>query len=538
MTLPVDVSFAKSCGQVSPISLKVTSVKGDKTAKIVVNKPFAFIGSNLHCDINLPNPAVSHRHVYLQLIGGRLYCIDQASREGIFWGDRQRLFGWLDVGQSLRVGPYELILAERIGAEDCSSRADNNQAPIFVEPENAALPQGSMQITDTLTLPLRRQLTIIGRSKYCHLELDHEDVSRVHASLLRTHDGKHWIIDLMSRTGVKVNGIRCQVSPLKDGDVVKIGNYATTFKLKSPASSEVPTQPVTEFSAPPSEPSAVTQAPPALMEIEAAKQEEVEAPAALGSIPFSSLFAASVQETAPPPEAVSVEPPSEPLTPEPPKQGELVALNSGPLVPVREGKLRKRKRRPVRAQLAHSSGEMQLVTNILQQMQQMQQEMFSQVRMSMQMISDYVEKMQANQRESVRTELSELQQLTQELLTLKEQLHRPMPSVRSMVSQSSALSKMGRREPVRVAPVARRLRSELPPSPAMAPSEVAERQRTEAAAAEVLGLQPDPPPVTERESVIEPAGAHSHTWITQRVASLEKERQSRWQRILAKITGR
>jgi hypothetical protein len=168
----------------------------------------------------------------------------------------------------------------------------------------------------------------------------------------------------------------------------------------------------------------------------------------------------------------------------------------------------------------------------------MQQEMFHQVRMSMEMVSEHVEKMQANQRESVRQELTELRQLSQELVALREQLSRPVPSVRSIVSQhSSALAKMGRRMPVRVAPAARRLRSEVPSPSVKAPSEVEDRQRTEAAAAEVLGLEPDSAPSNENTPVIE-SGAPSHAWITQRVASLEKERQSRWQRIVAKVMGR
>lgn len=556
MTLPVDVSFAKSCGQVSPLSLKVTSVKGDKTAKIVVNKPFAFIGSNLHCDVNLPNPAVSKRHVYLQLIGGRLYCIDQASREGIFWGERQRLFGWLDLGQSLRVGPYEVMLVEGAGAEDCSAREATNQGPILVEAEKPELPQASVQINETLIFPLHRQLTIIGSSKYCHLELDHQDVSRVHASLLRTHDGKHWIIDLMSRTGVKVNGIRCQVSPLKDGDVIKIGNYSTSFKLKSLVLSETSPQPVVEVSVPtqavvkksedeaPAEPflPPAVQELPTLAEIEPVKQ----APSPAVPVPLPPLVSLSPCSLVPEPPkeiATSASAPADP-PPAPAKEGELIGPNSGSLVPTREGRLRKRKRRPVRAQLAHSPAEMQLVTTILQQMQQMQQEMFHQVRMSMEMVSDHVEKMQANQRESVRQELTELRQLSQELVALKEQLNRPAANVRSIVSHVSSLAKGRMRgipsvSPVRVATVSRRLRSEAPPS--RTSPQIDEQERTEAVAAEVLGLQPTPAPAKETfepDPIIEPAGAHSHAWITQRVASLEKERQSRWQRIVAKIIGR
>jgi pSer/pThr/pTyr-binding forkhead associated (FHA) protein len=535
MLLPVDESFAKSCGQVSPISLRVTSLKGEKTAKIVINKPFAFIGSNLNCDVNLPNPAVSKRHVYLQLIGGRLYCIDQASREGIFWGERQRLFGWLDAGQSLRVGPYEVMLVERAGAEDCPAREATNQGPIFVEAESPELPQGIMQITETLTFPLQRQLTIIGSSKYCHLELDHQEVSRVHASLLRTHDGRFWIIDLMSRTGVKVNGIRCLVSPISDGDVIKIGNYATTFRVKTPTRGNPPQPAIVEASM---LAEASSERMPAKAEVhkptESAPIKSEEVLAANASSPSISDVASIC--AAPPSETISTQTPAGPA-----QRGELIQPTPGMLVPTREGQLQKRRRRrAVKAQLAGPSTEMQLVTTILQQMQQMQQEMFTQVRISMEMISNYVEKMQAGQRESVRSELAELRQLSQELIDLKEQLRKPIMGVRAMVTrQSSALSKRQGWVGVRVAPPAHRLGSDS--QRRKIPSQREEEKQREALAAEALGLEAEPAhaQVTAQASpAVDPVGAHSHAWITQRVASLERERQSRWQRVLAKILGR
>jgi hypothetical protein len=95
-----------------------------------------------------------------------------------------------------------------------------------------------------LTLPLRKnnresfwsietRVALVGRSEACHLVLGHESVSRFHASLVRTTKGV-WIVDLLAREGVFVNGQSVEWAWLEDGDTVRLGRYTFVFRYESP----------------------------------------------------------------------------------------------------------------------------------------------------------------------------------------------------------------------------------------------------------------------------------------------------------------
>src|SRR5262249_40949708 len=73
------------------------------------------------------------------------------------------------------------------------------------------------------------RLSLIGRTAECQLALADDSISRYHASLIRTPRGM-WVIDLLSREGVWVNGTRVRWAWLDDGDALRIGRF--TFVLR------------------------------------------------------------------------------------------------------------------------------------------------------------------------------------------------------------------------------------------------------------------------------------------------------------------
>jgi chromosome segregation ATPase len=80
--------------------------------------------------------------------------------------------------------------------------------------------------------PLGRR-TRIGRAPGCDLQIDSSSVSRNHALiLLGPHDAI--IEDLNSTNGVLVNGRKISRQPLRDGDLVLIGDLKFRFALKPP----------------------------------------------------------------------------------------------------------------------------------------------------------------------------------------------------------------------------------------------------------------------------------------------------------------
>lgn len=76
-------------------------------------------------------------------------------------------------------------------------------------------------------IPLDQRLTI-GRADTNQLRLTHQDVSRIHAVIVRNGSG-YVIQDLDSRNGVTVNGKRTIRTELRDGDIVGIGVYRFTY---------------------------------------------------------------------------------------------------------------------------------------------------------------------------------------------------------------------------------------------------------------------------------------------------------------------
>lgn len=67
-----------------------------------------------------------------------------------------------------------------------------------------------------------RILTLVGRDEPSHLTLDHPTVSRIHASLVLTPFGL-WIVDLMGRGGISIDGVRVRHTKLIPGSVAQIG---------------------------------------------------------------------------------------------------------------------------------------------------------------------------------------------------------------------------------------------------------------------------------------------------------------------------
>jgi pSer/pThr/pTyr-binding forkhead associated (FHA) protein len=86
---------------------------------------------------------------------------------------------------------------------------------------------------------MTRELALAGRRSDCKLHLVHSSVSAYHCSLVRTTGGL-WIVDLLSRAGVLVNGRQVKWARLADGDEVEIGRYRIHVQLKAWADTKLP----------------------------------------------------------------------------------------------------------------------------------------------------------------------------------------------------------------------------------------------------------------------------------------------------------
>jgi pSer/pThr/pTyr-binding forkhead associated (FHA) protein len=198
------------------------------------NRPLLMIGRSKQCDVVLPNTKVTTRHACLKLIGSQVYCVDLASQNGTYWGKKRCCSGWLKVGRPIRIRPFsiEALSIDDVALEDVDlpevdllSKQDYDKLPCRAELTflNGRLVDGGVSRRKIV-----RPITLIGSSPECKLQFDDSSVSRAHCSLIVTPSGL-WAIDLLSHSGTYVNGERVTFRLLRESDEVRIGCFRFTL---------------------------------------------------------------------------------------------------------------------------------------------------------------------------------------------------------------------------------------------------------------------------------------------------------------------
>src|SRR5712691_5285977 len=76
--------------------------------------------------------------------------------------------------------------------------------------------------------------TTIGREPGSHICLTEPTVSRKHAEVRRREDGRYEVVDLKSRHGTFVSGLRVESAVLANGDLLTVGSVRLRFKGEGP----------------------------------------------------------------------------------------------------------------------------------------------------------------------------------------------------------------------------------------------------------------------------------------------------------------
>jgi hypothetical protein len=241
--------FLRACGTEGGLRLTVEGPSG--TERHSLPQPFALIGYSPRADLGAGVWGLHRRHVYLQFIAGRLFCIDLAHP------DRPALprFGWLEYGQSLRIGPLLIRYPKPSPApllppfaEDPSlpdlTRHHGHPAPRrpsgLVRPpfdEDPSLPEATIEIATKGTpvrWKMRRPLALVGSSAGCKVRLVGLRVSRYHCALVGTAAGL-WAVDLLGRAGIAVNGSVVRSARLEHGDELTMGGFLLRVRFDTPS---------------------------------------------------------------------------------------------------------------------------------------------------------------------------------------------------------------------------------------------------------------------------------------------------------------
>ncbi|MGE3314525.1 MAG: FHA domain-containing protein [Planctomycetaceae bacterium] len=200
---------------------------GEPTAQ-TLEFPFAVFGRGEDSDIRLESSKVSFRHAYLQVISGRVCCIDLGSRNGTRWSGGTAHWGWVSANEALGLGPYEVRLTGNGPATSAATAPDDFKPLDRYRDQLGPLPQVDLEfLHDNAPQPtwsVNRAITLVGRGPQCKLRFAAKNISTVHCSLVLTPTGL-WVVDLLGRDGTKVNGENIRCAPLVHNDELSIGRY-------------------------------------------------------------------------------------------------------------------------------------------------------------------------------------------------------------------------------------------------------------------------------------------------------------------------
>ena len=477
-------------------------------------------------DLPLDDDQVSRRHVYLQVVAGRLYCLDLASRTGIHWEDGSFGSGSLDYSGGLKIGPFVIRLREGLPApaEAEGERGSESWESDSVEQRPRRLPRVTLVFRgDRSTQPpwrINRMLTLVGRSPLCRVLLSGAEVSRFHCSLIRTPIGM-WVVDLQGRKGTNVNNRPTRCRLLGDGDELEVGPHLIQVHYGRYG--------------------------------EAGREESSSAVAPSPVVPTApSLGGGWPGESAPGgPASVPLPSPSTGIgLPAVPGFPSLAPTWSG-ASNVLEMKALLEGRPPEQVELAET-----LLLPVIHQFGQMQMQMFDQFQQALMMMFQMFSSMHREQMDVVKEELGQIRHLTEELQAAQAELRqqavasqaaapaiaRPplsspaAPARDSKVTAPAWSSAQGQRRPPGSAnprPESSSSSAQDGGGEAQHPSAAAQGRAT---ASTPGGGKREPSPAPAAPGATDSA-RNLHVVLAQRIASLQQERQTRWQKLVQMMTG-
>jgi pSer/pThr/pTyr-binding forkhead associated (FHA) protein len=213
-----------------PLQVFVSGPGDAREKEFTITEPTTLCGRGSQCDLVLRHADVSHRHALFQRAGDKLLFVDLCSRLGVIHNGEKRLLGWFAPGDRLMIGPYALHRPEL--------PAQSSTEGVFAAPEQLfrrqAVPADAssrlaLRVSGgpggkTVDLPLERPITFVGRASNCKLRLHDESVSRMHAGIFLSQEGV-FAVDLQRRSRLTINGRTVKRARLELGDELQVGRY-------------------------------------------------------------------------------------------------------------------------------------------------------------------------------------------------------------------------------------------------------------------------------------------------------------------------
>ena len=373
-------------------------------------------------------------------------------------------------------------------------------------------------------------MSLIGSASGCKFRLTDASVSRFHGSFLRTSVGL-WIVDLLGQGGITVNEVPVRFSHLADGDLLRIGRYQIRVRCR-------PGRQDSGNGLPDRAGAKAFARPPRREHVSNGLNSTNRAAAAVPFVPGTEV--ANLAQFRLPIPALSS------LT-------SIEVMASEATFPLK---------------LAPSELTESMLVPLVNQFGLMQQQMFDQFQQAMAMMVQMFGTMHREQMEMIRAELDGLHDLTEEFHVLRQELANRTQEHGTTVSGAPAIAPNDHdgpitKEPNTSAKATAKGSSGLKVTqvdersaiqPALSASNVPEQQSSPSPGLSSLPPSSKPsavqPPAEEsRESgrhfqaktngADSPADSErdSIVWLHQRIMTLQRERETRWQKILKLLPG-
>ena len=241
----MDAFFAE-CGGREPLRVELRP-RGSAGVTVEFRKPCLLVGRGPGTDIGDDSPATPPRHLYFQLVAGRLYAIQLPNDTGppeSHAGPEGLPCGWVYPDEAFRVRGTELRVLNPIQDADLGYAAHLEGNALAVNPMSVVAADVPLFTLDcgyatvqSQRVPNHRPLLLIGRSVPSKIRVRHRSLCPVHAAIVATGRG-FWVVDLSAEGGVEVNGAAVAVAPLAHGDVFHCGKVP--FRFDSPGRADAP----------------------------------------------------------------------------------------------------------------------------------------------------------------------------------------------------------------------------------------------------------------------------------------------------------
>jgi predicted component of type VI protein secretion system len=510
-------SFSNACGVKDSLRLMIEGpgAKGAELRRFY--QPFAVIGRDPRADVLLEDPQVSRRHVYLQVVGGWAFWVDLESRMGTRTEAGLEKSGWLTGGRFLGIGPYVIRRAAGYAQTDDDPPQDRppRDPPLTaLAYSREPLPDVALEFlngpSQAMFWPMHRVMSLIGSATGCKFRLTDRSVSAFHASLLRTPAGL-WVVDLRGGQSITVNAVPVRFHPLGDGDVLGIGRYRIRIRCRIRDrewgnESPEPVRAVLVRKMPRHDP---------------AGDHHHALPA-----PDRAASAITAEPAADGPRAA---PRSLPVPITPPASGMAIGTSQAPFP----------------TELDRPGQSESVLVPLVNQFSLMQQQMFDQFQQAMGMLVQMFGTMHREQMDVIREELDRLHQLSEELQELKAELvNQSQGSAEPLGERTGAAAGLNRHATTAAnasAVAAASVRSGSTRPSTTPPGVSASADSPSAPSPLLTPCRDQPQPGIDSQGGPSASAVASDRdallWLHERIATLQQERESRWQKILKLLPG-